>query len=81
MDPNANLAEQEWILAELARVAAADVGTEPLIARLTDLREALVGWMAAGGFQPMWTSAPHASVYFASRASGAVQDARVILGP
>jgi hypothetical protein len=60
MDPNANLQEQERILAERKRtgMTRADSG------RLLELRQALVQWFHAGGFRPDWSAAPLASKYW-----------------
>jgi hypothetical protein len=52
MDPNANLQEQERILAARAP------GTRTNAGRLTELRAALAQWLHRGGFQPDWTAAP-----------------------
>ncbi len=54
MDPNANLQEQERILAGRTRDAP----------RLRELRQALTGWLRAGGFAPNWEVCPLASAYF-----------------
>jgi len=66
MDPNANLARQRTILAELrdmdARIERAEArgeGTDmleeeqlSLLSELADLAEALDGWLSKGGFLP-----------------------------
>lgn len=60
MDPNANLQEQEQLIAvayerKLRRVE---------LDRLADLREALGEWLEGGGFAPDWTLAPRARKYW-----------------
>jgi hypothetical protein len=65
MDPNANLAEQESIIrAWDYRSVSAGSPPEDERARLHELRRALVAWLEAGGFAPVWTRAPFAVVYF-----------------
>ncbi len=58
MDPNANIVEQERILAAKGRRDGA---------RLRELRLALWGWFHAGGFLPDWTAAPQAARHYAHR--------------
>jgi hypothetical protein len=62
MDPDANLADQEWILRE----HAATVGRIPADDQqlLAELRAALSHWLQSGGFPPDWTKAPHAAKYY-----------------
>jgi len=55
MDPNANLREQEVLL---ARYTVADRR------RLRELRKALATWLTNGGFDPQWAEYPHAARYF-----------------
>ena len=63
MDPNANLQEQERILESL--IEPADRRTRAYQKRrLAELRDALADWIRCGGFQPDWTKAPRASVYY-----------------
>jgi hypothetical protein len=57
MDPNANLQEQALILAAVA-IGTADRSDR---ARLRELREALHGWLAHGGFAPAWSALPEAT--------------------
>jgi hypothetical protein len=45
MDPNANLREQDAL-----------TRSRTDLARLRDLRQALAGWLAAGGVAPDWGS-------------------------
>jgi len=65
MDPNTNLQEQERILKSLSldglTLATADRRTRE---RMTDLRIALISWMARGGFEPDWSKAPLARRHF-----------------
>lgn len=61
MDPNANLAEQECILMR------SPGRLRPLVAdrdRFLDLRDALDGWINAGGFMPDWDEYPLASAHY-----------------
>lgn len=57
MDPNANLACQERLLLAGKRRCA----------ELRDLREALRGWLAQGGFEPSWAACPRAACYYNGR--------------
>lgn len=62
MDPQANLIEQERIIAQW--------GHEPLAGtpdgvRLSELRDALNEWLLDGGFQPDWEHAPLAAPHYA----------------
>lgn len=73
MDPNANLQEQERLLAELAGIDAAGnrhlsdscfAEWRRLRARLRELRQALRGWLDAGGFEPNWAACNRAAAYY-----------------
>jgi hypothetical protein len=55
MDPNANLAEQDDIVTGRTPGASA---------RLRELRRALAGWLAGGGFAPDWLAHPAAAKYY-----------------
>jgi hypothetical protein len=55
MDPNANLQAQERILLSL---------DDPDLDRLTELRRALSTWLACEGFEPDWTQAPVATLFY-----------------
>lgn len=57
MDPDANLQEQERILASGARGPANRV-------RLHDLREELWRWLRRRGYEPRWSECPKAAVHF-----------------
>lgn len=57
MDPNANLQEQDRLLAQATR----DVHDR---ACLRELRSALSEWLRCGGFAPDWTKAPRAARYY-----------------
>lgn len=59
MDPNANLQEQQRIIT----IPFAE-RTKEQSARLIELRKALRSWIAAGGFEPTWHSAPRAAEYY-----------------
>lgn len=73
MDPNANLAEQERILAEIPRVpTSSTLLLRDKRARLKELRVALVDWLKAGGFEPAWSKCPKATRYFAGRWGGSI---------
>lgn len=63
MDPNANLQEQERILQQplYERPHHAQV-------RLRELRQALTGWLSAGGFEPDWSDCPNAARYYKKEA-------------
>jgi hypothetical protein len=61
MDPNANLQEQEAILARW-RTPRGCIGRDNT--RLAELRIALAEWLQAGGFAPDWSKAPKAAHYF-----------------
>lgn len=76
MDPNANLGEQEQIVSAWA-YRSVSAGTPPAHerARLHELRSALGGWLASGGFEPVWTAAPRASAWWA--AQGLIKGRRV----
>lgn len=52
MDPNANLAEQSTLLTAEARSDKR---------RRSELREALLNWLNAGGFAPDWSKHPEAT--------------------
>lgn len=58
MDPNANLAEQDQILAADRPLSAA------ARRRLSELRLALSSWLARKGFEPTWTQYPIAAAHF-----------------
>lgn len=58
MDPNANLAEQDQILAADRPLTAA------ARRRLSELRLALSAWLARKGFEPAWTAHPTAAAHF-----------------
>jgi hypothetical protein len=64
MDPNANLQEQERIIAANAIIAANGRTATAVKARLYELREALCEWLDRGGFAPDWDKSPLASRYF-----------------
>lgn len=59
MDPDANLQEQERILAAGARGPANRI-------RLHDLREALWTWLRRRGYEPRWSECPKAARHFKS---------------
>jgi len=59
MDPNANLAEQQWLLTCRRDERDAD---DRLVLR--ELRAALRGWLDRGGFAPDWTQYPQAAKYY-----------------
>jgi hypothetical protein len=71
MDPNANLQEQESILTRRAD------GYDPDLAwaftrsddtrTLRELRQALIGWIRGGGFEPDWSQCPRAAKYYGMR--------------
>jgi hypothetical protein len=63
MDPNANLAQQEWTLNQIA-VCKGQNRRRNLEIDLTELRQALYDWIREGGFEPNWELAPKASPYF-----------------
>lgn len=66
MDPNANLQEQERLIASMHRLpTTADLLLKEKRARLKELRVALVDWLKGGGFTPDWTQCPKAARYFA----------------
>ena len=54
MDPNANLARQQAILAEAAKLPQGYTSEQHLVlyAELGDLVEAMDEWLAKGGFLP-----------------------------
>lgn len=54
MDPDANLAEQDQILADGRHERG----------RLAELREALREWLQRGGFEPQWHRAPRAAAFY-----------------
>lgn len=76
MDPNANLQEQERLIAALARTVTdahrREWKTERRHdrARLRELRRALVEWLRpifgrdGGGFEPRWHECPRAAAWF-----------------
>lgn len=70
MDPNANLREQEQLLAARHRPSG-DLSQVPDArqaqadhARLWDLRQALYDWIRDGGFEPDWAACPRAAAYY-----------------
>jgi len=63
MDPNANIEEQERILAgrrHEPRVPHSDIDAP----RLAELRAALTDWLKGGGFEPEWAKYPNAARYY-----------------
>ena len=72
MDPNANLQEQERIIARFhAETGDLNETTRNIIKtlstdheRLQELRDALYDWLRSGGFEPDWSKAPQAACYF-----------------
>ena len=58
MDPDANLADQEWTL------QAAERGEPIDHAELSELRQALYDWIRDGGFEPNWSAAPLARKHY-----------------
>ncbi len=59
MDPNANLKDQEALLAIPAKQRQSYQRD-----RLHELRIALTGWIRGGGFEPDWATCPLASSYY-----------------
>lgn len=57
MDPNSNLAAQNRLLQQ----STLDTVDK---ARRRELREALAGWLARGGFPPDWTRYPQAATEY-----------------
>ena len=55
MDPNANLREQDELLAATSRIDKQ---------RRSELRRALQGWLASGGFAPDWKAYPKATAAY-----------------
>jgi hypothetical protein len=64
MDPNANLRRQEELFAELRRRGCSEELRAGWHRELDELRLALAEWLAKGGFEPDWSAAPWASIYF-----------------
>jgi hypothetical protein len=65
MDPNANLAEQEQLMLFLDDGAATNgFELDEAAEQLTELQDALYGWLAADGFEPDWSKAPNARKYY-----------------
>jgi hypothetical protein len=64
MDPNANLQEQERIIAANAIIDARGRRDIAVSERLRHLRISLTQWIAGGGFHPDWTACPLAARYF-----------------
>lgn len=66
MDPNANLAEQEELLQEIAEYGANT--HHPGCVNATDdllvLRLQLGEWIDTGGFSPDWSKAPNAARWY-----------------
>lgn len=61
MDPNANISEQENLLANRHQYHKVPYVTEAErrdARRLRELRQALAEWLARGGFEPDWNLAP-----------------------
>lgn len=58
MDPNANLAEQEDLRTQVGPLDSYER------ARLFDLRDKLSRWLKRGGYEPDWSTAPHARKYY-----------------
>lgn len=61
MDPDANLAEQDAILAGAVRTAPQSPITDAARDRLRELRHDLRRWIMRGGFEPDWTRYPLAA--------------------
>jgi hypothetical protein len=61
MDPNANLQEQERIIAERE---LPNPDWREYAERLLDLRQALYDWLRDGGFEPDWSKAPNAAKHY-----------------
>lgn len=71
MDPEANLTEQEAILTALRAASPDEVRAMRIRGereRLRELRDALLDWLNAGGFEPDWTKHPHAADFYEQRA-------------
>ena len=64
MDPNANLAEQEAIMARSYGANVYGPILPSLKPRLRELRLALAQWLRRGGFEPDWSKAPNARKYY-----------------
>jgi hypothetical protein len=70
MDPNANLAQQESILESLYALDAKEPDAytnyerNSLLDELVSFRQDLDDWLRSGGFEPDWSKAPKARVYF-----------------
>lgn len=64
MDPNANLAEQQQLIEDLARTDLSPKAVHEKRARLAELRLAVVAWIRRGGFPADWKRYPHAAEYF-----------------
>lgn len=71
MDPEANLAEQESILTALRAATPDEVRAMRIRGereRLRELRDALLDWLNAGGFEPDWLKYPQAADFYEQRA-------------
>ena len=67
MDPNANLLEQERLIVSITTdKTRRDYKRHARHAnrRLSELRQALYDWVRDGGFEPDWSKAPNASIYY-----------------
>lgn len=69
MDPNANLQEQEQLLARKEYFKNLPLTRHPPlreedVARLRELRATLRVWLTNGGFEPDWAAYPKAARYY-----------------
>lgn len=66
MDPHANLRDQEELMQEISEYAADPHHPACVLAQqeLAALRAELAEWLRKGGFEPDWSSAPHARAFF-----------------
>ena len=63
MDPNANLAEQERLIARINQYATWSFKIQ-LERELSEFQQALYDWIRDGGFEPDWNKAPHARKHY-----------------
>lgn len=64
MDPNATLRQMDYIIDVKINGGLRGITRKEARSELKELREALKGWLKAGGFEPDWAAYPLAAKLF-----------------